>query len=173
MNSKFSTPRLLEMYGRQCRELIFRFGRDPVYLTIKAELRHFFPFRISFPSFAIVILTGINLLGHEYDIVVFFFLQVPSCLILQMPRFGNRYKMYDMILPNLELDVTHIVENGACNRDLTSILSESPFDDLTSSIRVATKKKKGGKECFVLQYEIIFAPVFKMRNLAGKTPEHQ
>ena len=62
-----------------------------------------------------------------------------------MPRFGNRYKMYDMILPNLELDVTHIVENGACNRVLTSILSESPFDDLTSSIRVATKKKKGGE----------------------------
>ena len=42
-----------------------------------------------------------------------FFSQVPSCLILQMPRFGSRYKMYDMILPNLELDVTHIVENGA------------------------------------------------------------
>ena len=40
------------------------------------------------------------------------FLQMPSCLILQMPRFGSRYKMYDMILPNLELDVTHIVENG-------------------------------------------------------------
>lgn len=62
-----------------------------------------------------------------------------------MPRFGNRYKMYDMILPNLELDVTHIVENGACNRDLTSILSESPFDDLTSCAMVATKKKKGEK----------------------------
>ncbi|XP_022777778.1 ubiquitin carboxyl-terminal hydrolase CYLD-like [Stylophora pistillata] len=37
--------------------------------------------------------------------------EVPSCLVLQMPRFGKRYKMYDMILPNLELDVTHIVEN--------------------------------------------------------------
>lgn len=41
------------------------------------------------------------------------FLQIPSCLILQMPRFGSRYKMYDMILPNLELDVTHIVETGS------------------------------------------------------------
>lgn len=49
--------------------------------------------------------------------------EVPSCLILQMPRFGNRYKMYDMILPNLELDVTHIVENvprecNMCGKDV-------------------------------------------------------
>ena len=41
--------------------------------------------------------------------------QLPSCLILQMPRFGSKYKMYDMILPNLELDVTHIVENSKDN----------------------------------------------------------
>ena len=61
-----------------------------------------------------------------------------------MPRFGNRYKMYDMILPNLELDVTHIVENGACYRVLSSSLSVSPFDDLKSCTRVAAKKKGGG-----------------------------
>ena len=48
------------------------------------------------------------------QILIVFFLQVPSCLILQMPRFGSRYKMYDMILPNLQLDVTHIVESGMC-----------------------------------------------------------
>ena len=61
-----------------------------------------------------------------------------------MPRFGNRYKMYDLILPNLELDVTHIVENGACYRVLSSSLSVSPFDDLKSCTRVAAKKKGGG-----------------------------
>ncbi|XP_068684418.1 ubiquitin carboxyl-terminal hydrolase CYLD-like isoform X2 [Montipora foliosa] len=37
--------------------------------------------------------------------------ELPSCLILQMPRFGSKYKMYDMILPNLELDVSRIVES--------------------------------------------------------------
>ncbi|XP_068743882.1 ubiquitin carboxyl-terminal hydrolase CYLD-like isoform X2 [Montipora capricornis] len=37
--------------------------------------------------------------------------ELPSCLILQMPRFGSRYKMYDMILPNLELEVSSIVES--------------------------------------------------------------
>ena len=59
-----------------------------------------------------------------------------------MPRFGNRYKMYDMILPNLELDVTHIVENGACYRVLSSSFSVSLFDGLKSFTRVAAKKKK-------------------------------
>ena len=90
-----------------------------------------------------------------------------------MPRFGNRYKMYDMILPNLELDVTHIVENGACYRVLSSSLSVSPFDDLKSCTRVAAKKKGGGGEHLVLKYVTILTPVFKIRNLAGKMPEHQ
>ena len=51
----------------------------------------------------------------------------------------------------------------------------SPFDDLKSCTRVATKKKKGGgeKEHLVLKYVTILTPVFKIRNLAGKTPEHQ
>ena len=79
-----------------------------------------------------------------------------------MPRFGNRYKMYDMILPNLELDVTHIVENGACYRVLNSSFSVSLFDDLKSCTRVAAKKKRGGgKEHFVLKYVTILTPFLK------------
>ena len=39
-------------------------------------------------------------------------LQVPSCLILQMPRFGKNYKMYKRIVPSLYLDVTDILEYG-------------------------------------------------------------
>ena len=89
-----------------------------------------------------------------------------------MPRFGNRYKMYDMILPNLELDVTHIVENGACYWVLSSSFSVSLFDDLKSCTRVAAKKK-WGKEHFVLKFVTILTPFFKIRNLAGKTLEHQ
>ena len=91
-----------------------------------------------------------------------------------MPRFGNRYKMYDMILPNLELDVTHIVENGACYRVLSSSFSVSLFDGLKSFTRVAAKKKKKwGKEHFVLKFVTILTPFFKIRNLAGKTLKHQ
>lgn len=35
--------------------------------------------------------------------------QVPSCLILQMPRFGKKFKMFPYIFPSLELDITHML----------------------------------------------------------------
>ncbi|KAG8565312.1 hypothetical protein GDO81_012800 [Engystomops pustulosus] len=35
--------------------------------------------------------------------------QVPSCLILQMPRFGKKFKMFPYIFPSLELDISHMV----------------------------------------------------------------
>ena len=38
--------------------------------------------------------------------------QIPSVLILQMPRFGKDFKMYDKILPSLELDITDLLEYG-------------------------------------------------------------
>lgn len=38
--------------------------------------------------------------------------QVPSVLILQMPRFGRQFKVYDRILPSQYLDVTDVIENG-------------------------------------------------------------
>jgi len=38
---------------------------------------------------------------------------VPTpALILQMPRSGNKYKMYDGILPNLTIDITDLLEDG-------------------------------------------------------------
>lgn len=37
--------------------------------------------------------------------------EVPSCLIIQMPRFGKSFKMYPRILPSQLLDVTDIIEN--------------------------------------------------------------
>ncbi|KAL3859912.1 hypothetical protein ACJMK2_010095 [Sinanodonta woodiana] len=36
----------------------------------------------------------------------------PSCLIIQMPRFGKDYKMYRRIIPSLELDITDVLENA-------------------------------------------------------------
>lgn len=38
--------------------------------------------------------------------------EVPSCLIIQMPRFGKSYKMYPRILPSQLLDVTDIIEGS-------------------------------------------------------------
>lgn len=37
---------------------------------------------------------------------------VPSCLIIQMPRFGKNYKMYPRILPSQLLDVTDVIEGS-------------------------------------------------------------
>lgn len=35
----------------------------------------------------------------------------PNCLIVQMPRFGKDFKMYNRILPSLVLDVTDVLDN--------------------------------------------------------------
>ncbi|XP_074619112.1 ubiquitin carboxyl-terminal hydrolase CYLD-like [Acropora palmata] len=58
-----------------------------------------------------------NVLEESFFSADIILAEVPSCLILQMPWFGSRYKMYDMILPNLELDVSYIVESvpRVCN----------------------------------------------------------
>lgn len=45
--------------------------------------------------------------------------EVPSCLIIQMPRFGKNYKMYPRILPSQVLDVTDIIEDCEFNPKLT------------------------------------------------------
>jgi ubiquitin thioesterase CYLD len=37
------------------------------------------------------------------------FMEVPSCLILQMPRFGKDFKMYRRIVPSLTLDITDLL----------------------------------------------------------------
>ncbi|XP_030586009.1 ubiquitin carboxyl-terminal hydrolase CYLD [Archocentrus centrarchus] len=37
---------------------------------------------------------------------------MPSCLIVQMPRFGNKYKMFSHIIPSLELDITDLLYNS-------------------------------------------------------------
>lgn len=38
--------------------------------------------------------------------------RVPSVLILQMPRFGRQFKVYDRILPSQLLDVTDVIEDA-------------------------------------------------------------
>uniref|UniRef100_A0A3B3VWT7 ubiquitinyl hydrolase 1 n=1 Tax=Poecilia latipinna TaxID=48699 RepID=A0A3B3VWT7_9TELE len=38
--------------------------------------------------------------------------QMPSCLIIQMPRCGSKYKMFSHIIPSTELDVTDLLFNS-------------------------------------------------------------
>ncbi|CAN9512488.1 unnamed protein product [Ophioblennius macclurei] len=37
---------------------------------------------------------------------------MPSCLIVQMPRFGNKYKMFSQIIPSTTLDITDLLYNA-------------------------------------------------------------
>ncbi|XP_037643010.1 ubiquitin carboxyl-terminal hydrolase CYLD [Sebastes umbrosus] len=37
---------------------------------------------------------------------------MPSCLIVQMPRFGNKYKMFSHIIPSTDLDITDLLYNS-------------------------------------------------------------
>uniref|UniRef100_A0A8C8GTZ1 Ubiquitin carboxyl-terminal hydrolase CYLD n=1 Tax=Oncorhynchus tshawytscha TaxID=74940 RepID=A0A8C8GTZ1_ONCTS len=37
--------------------------------------------------------------------------EAPSCLIIQMPRFGKDFKMFNKIFPSLELDITDLLED--------------------------------------------------------------
>ena len=52
------------------------------------------------------VMTVVN--GVDFDCAV----QIPSCLILQMPRFGKDFKMFKRIVPSLYLDITDILVNG-------------------------------------------------------------
>lgn len=45
--------------------------------------------------------------------------QVPSCLMVQMPRFGNKYKMFSHIIPSTELDITDLLYNCEEQRRFT------------------------------------------------------
>lgn len=40
------------------------------------------------------------------------FEEMPSCLMVQMPRFGNKYKMFPCIIPSTELDITDLLYNS-------------------------------------------------------------
>ncbi|MGH0135106.1 UNVERIFIED_CONTAM: hypothetical protein FKN15_056623 [Acipenser sinensis] len=39
------------------------------------------------------------------------FAEAPSCLIIQMPRFGKDFKMFNKIFPSLDVDITDLLED--------------------------------------------------------------
>ncbi|XP_028410189.1 ubiquitin carboxyl-terminal hydrolase CYLD-like [Dendronephthya gigantea] len=68
--------------------------------------------------------------------------EVPSCLIVQMPRFGKQYKMYGRILPSLTINIGELVDNApqdcaVCGRlakyHCRECFSITGFDDNDSS----------------------------------------
>ncbi|XP_058494803.1 ubiquitin carboxyl-terminal hydrolase CYLD [Solea solea] len=61
---------------------------------------------------SLVLPTVQQLLEHSFHSGRLRLAEVPSCLILQMPRFGKKFKMFDKIIPSLELDVTDLLSDG-------------------------------------------------------------
>eukprot|EP00066_Takifugu_rubripes_P029416 XP_011618682.1 PREDICTED: ubiquitin carboxyl-terminal hydrolase CYLD-like isoform X1 [Takifugu rubripes] len=53
-----------------------------------------------------------QLLEHSFHTEGIKLAEVPSCLILQMPRFGKKFKMFETIVPSLELDITDLLSKG-------------------------------------------------------------
>ncbi|XP_070764624.1 ubiquitin carboxyl-terminal hydrolase CYLD [Enoplosus armatus] len=61
---------------------------------------------------SLVLPTVQQLLEHSFYSAGLKLAEVPSCLILQMPRFGKKFKMFDKIIPSLELDITDLLSEG-------------------------------------------------------------
>ncbi|KAM4628850.1 ubiquitin carboxyl-terminal hydrolase CYLD [Polymixia lowei] len=61
---------------------------------------------------SLVLPTVQQLLEHSFHTAALKLAEVPSCLILQMPRFGKKFKMFDKIIPSLRLDITDLLSEG-------------------------------------------------------------
>ncbi|XP_046905719.1 ubiquitin carboxyl-terminal hydrolase CYLD isoform X2 [Hypomesus transpacificus] len=61
---------------------------------------------------SLVLPTVQQLLEHSFHSSALRLAEVPSCFILQMPRFGKKFKMFEKIIPSLELDITHLLSDG-------------------------------------------------------------
>lgn len=60
---------------------------------------------------SLVLPTVQQLLEHSFHSASLRLAEVPSCFILQMPRFGKKFKMFEKIIPSLELDITHLLSD--------------------------------------------------------------
>ncbi|SPP81617.1 ubiquitin carboxyl-terminal hydrolase CYLD isoform X2 [Drosophila guanche] len=68
--------------------------------------------------------------------------EVPSCFIIQMPRFGKSYKMYPRIVPSQVLDVTDIIENSPRQCSLCGKVAEFECNECFGSLQAGS-----GLEC--------------------------
>lgn len=88
--------------------------------------------RIAFPTVQ-------QLLEHSCAQQQLKFKQAPPYLLLHMPRFGKDFRMYDKILPTLELDITDVLQGG----ELTTVMSRLSFrQNLHHFYTIYCKKEK-------------------------------
>ncbi|XP_060934365.1 ubiquitin carboxyl-terminal hydrolase CYLD isoform X2 [Limanda limanda] len=78
---------------------------------------------------SLVLPTVQQLLEHSFHGAGLKLAEVPSCLILQMPRFGKKFKMFDKIIPSLELDITDLLSEGSLQCMLCGTVAEVQCTD--------------------------------------------
>lgn len=91
LNRIFNTPNIFKLQLNS--------GQDAFYYQLFVEKDE----RLNFPT--VQQLFEQSFLASDIKLK-----EVPSCLIIQMPRFGKNFKMYPRILPSQVLDVTDIIE---------------------------------------------------------------
>ncbi|CAN9500721.1 unnamed protein product [Ophioblennius macclurei] len=87
---------------------------DPLLkLSVGGKMQESYCYQIFLDqNHSLVLPTVQQLLEHSFHNAALKLAEVPSCLILQMPRFGKKFKMFDKILPSLELDITDLLSEG-------------------------------------------------------------
>ncbi|KAL6108404.1 uncharacterized protein ACO6RY_18932 [Pungitius sinensis] len=78
---------------------------------------------------SLVLPTVQQLLEHSLHNAGLKLAEVPPCFILQMPRFGKKFKMFDRIIPSLELDVTNLLSEGPQQCMLCGDLAQAECTD--------------------------------------------
>ncbi|XP_034529613.1 LOW QUALITY PROTEIN: ubiquitin carboxyl-terminal hydrolase CYLD [Notolabrus celidotus] len=78
---------------------------------------------------SLVLPTVQQLLEHSFHSSGLKLAEAPSCLILQMPRFGKKFKMFDKIIPSLELDITDLLSEGPQQCMLCGHLAQEECND--------------------------------------------
>ncbi|XP_062251587.1 ubiquitin carboxyl-terminal hydrolase CYLD [Platichthys flesus] len=78
---------------------------------------------------SLVLPTVQQLLEHSFHGAGLKLAEVPSCLILQMPRFGKKFKMFEKIIPSLELDITDLLSEGSLQCMLCGTVAEVQCTD--------------------------------------------
>lgn len=80
------------------------------YLKLSSGLESFFYQLIVDKDENVVLPTVQDLFDQSFVSSTVRLREIPSCLLLQMPRFGRQYKMYSRIMPSLRLDITDVLE---------------------------------------------------------------
>uniref|UniRef100_A0AAR2JBJ3 ubiquitinyl hydrolase 1 n=1 Tax=Pygocentrus nattereri TaxID=42514 RepID=A0AAR2JBJ3_PYGNA len=80
----------------------------------KVESSYFYQIFVDYNN-SLVLPTVQQLLEHSFYNSGLRLAEVPSCLILTMPRSGKKFKMFSKIIPSLELDITDLDQTPVCS----------------------------------------------------------